>query len=79
MPGRNTVKKWMRSSPVVRASDCHCQCRNSPGFDPSILWQAADEAVLNTVFREREKKTVLKLKQMDPGKSDLYCMYIAVG
>jgi hypothetical protein len=40
---------WMRSSRVVRAPDCQCQSRNSPGFDPSILrhsgiWGAADEA-----------------------------------
>jgi hypothetical protein len=28
---------WMRPSLVVRASDCQCQRRNSPGFDPSIL------------------------------------------
>jgi hypothetical protein len=43
----------MRSSRVVRAPDCQCQSRNSPGFDPSILrhteiW-SADEAVLNEV------------------------------
>jgi hypothetical protein len=30
----------MRSSRVVRASDCHCHSRNSPGFDPSILWHS---------------------------------------
>jgi hypothetical protein len=28
---------WMRSSLVVRASDCQCHSRNSPGFDPRIL------------------------------------------
>jgi hypothetical protein len=28
---------WMRSSLAVRASDCQCRSRNSPGFDPSIL------------------------------------------
>jgi hypothetical protein len=27
----------MRSNLVVRATDCQCQSRNSPGFDPSIL------------------------------------------
>ncbi len=37
-----------------RVSDCQCQCRDSPGFDPSILrfsgiWVAAVEAVLNKV------------------------------
>ncbi len=26
--------KWMRSSRAVRASDCQCRSRNSPGFDP---------------------------------------------
>ncbi len=45
---------WMRSSLVVRASDCQCTSCNGPGFDPSIrrhsgIWGAADEAVLNTV------------------------------
>jgi hypothetical protein len=44
------------SSLVVRASDCQCRSRNSPGFDPSILrhseiWGAADEAMLNTVHK----------------------------
>ncbi len=44
----------MRSSPVVRASDCQCTSCNGPGFDPSIrrhsgIWGAADEAVLNIV------------------------------
>ncbi len=31
--------RWvgMRSSRVVRASDCHCQSRNCLGFEPSIL------------------------------------------
>jgi hypothetical protein len=43
----------MRSSQVVRASDCQCTSCNSPGFDPSIrrhsgIWGAADETVLNT-------------------------------
>ena len=46
----------MRSSRVVRASDSQCRSRNCPGFDPSILrhsgiWGAADEAVLNIVYR----------------------------
>jgi hypothetical protein len=48
--------EWRRSSRVVRASDCQCQRRNSPGFDPipSILRPsgtsgAAGEAVLNKV------------------------------
>jgi hypothetical protein len=45
---------WMRSSRVVRASDCLCQSRNDAGFDPSILrhseiWGAEDEAVFYKV------------------------------
>ncbi len=41
----------MRSSLVVRASDCQCTSCNGPGFDPSIrrhngIWGAADETVL---------------------------------
>jgi hypothetical protein len=52
----------MRSSRVVRASGCQCQSSNSPGCDPSILrhsgiWGAADEAVLNTVQKMKNKKT----------------------
>ncbi len=52
---------WMRSSQVVRASDCQCRSRNSPGFDPSILrhsgiWGAADEAVLKSVQRRTKNK-----------------------
>ncbi len=47
----------MRSSLVVRASDCQCTSCNGPGFDPSIrrhrgIWGAADEAVLNIVRKE---------------------------
>ncbi len=54
----------MRSNRLVRASDCQWRSRNSPGFDPSILrhsgiWGAADEAVLNTVHREKNKKIPL--------------------
>ncbi len=49
----------MRSSLVVRASDCQCTSCNGPGFDPSIrrhsgIWGAADEAVLNIVLNKRE-------------------------
>ncbi len=50
----------MRSSLVVRASDCQCTSCNGPGFDPSIrrhsgIWGAADEAVLNIVRTKRKK------------------------
>jgi hypothetical protein len=41
--------QWMKCSRVVTATDCQCQSRNCPGFDPSILRRsrsAADEAVL---------------------------------
>jgi hypothetical protein len=51
---------WMRSSLVVRASDCQCTSCNGPGFDPSIrrhsgIWGSADEAVLNIVRKKRKK------------------------
>ncbi len=47
----------MRSSLVVRASDCQCTSCNGPGFDPSIrrhsgIWGAADETVLNIVRKK---------------------------
>ncbi len=50
----------MRSSLVVRASDCQCTSCNGPGFEPSIrrhsgIWGAADEAVLNIVRTKRKK------------------------
>ncbi len=49
----------MRSSLVVRASDCQCISCNGPGFDPSIRWNSgicgvADEAVLNIIWREKK-------------------------
>jgi hypothetical protein len=51
----------MRSSLLVRASDCQCRSRNSPWFDPSILRHsgicgAADEAVFNIVHRKKNQK-----------------------
>ncbi len=50
----------MRSSLVVRASDCKCTSCNGPGFDPSIrrhsgIWGAADEAVLNMLWQKIKK------------------------
>jgi hypothetical protein len=50
----------MRSSLVVRASNCQCTSCNGPGFDPSIrrhsgIWGAADEAVLNIVRTKKKK------------------------
>ncbi len=58
------TRTQMRSSLVVRASDCQCTCCNGPGFDPSIrrhsgIWGAADEAVLNIV-RTKKKKSPKK-------------------
>ncbi len=62
----------MRSSLVVRASDCQCTSCNGPGFDPSIrrhsgIWGAADEAMLNIV-RKKEKKSPKKYwkKRFEP-------------
>ncbi len=45
------IDMWMRSSLVVRASDCQCQSRYSPGFDLPTQWnlRAADEAVQSEV------------------------------
>ncbi len=61
----------MRSSLVVRASDCQCTSCNGPGFDPSIrrhsgIWGAADEAVLNNVWTKRKNppKKYLKKKKI---------------
>ncbi len=49
--------KGMRFSVMVRASDCHCQSRNSPSIHRhSEIWGAADEAVLNTVHRKKIAK-----------------------
>ncbi len=55
----------MRSSLVVRASDCQCTSCNSPGFDPSIrwhsgIWGAADEAVLNIVWRKKNPQKIFR-------------------
>ncbi len=36
-PLQSNINIQMRSSLVVRASDCQCRSRNSPGFDPRIL------------------------------------------
>jgi hypothetical protein len=73
----------MRSSLVVRASDCQCTSCNGPGFDPSIrrhsgTWGAADETVLNIVRTKRKKspqkniyKKILIYLQCDETKSCL--------
>ncbi len=77
--GWDLVESWMTSSRVVWASGCQCQCRNSLGFDPSILrhsgiWEAANEAVLNNVHKKEKNpmKAPLRLYvNMDPGSSYL--------
>ncbi len=69
----------MRSSLVVRASDCQCTSCNGPGFDPSIrqhsgIWGAADEAVLNIV----RKKILKKIPQKKFKKKKKFYIYIFV-
>ncbi len=64
----NKEVERMRSSLMVRASDCQCTSCNGPGFDPSIrrhsgIWRAADEAVLNIV-RKKKKKSPQKIKKL---------------
>ncbi len=34
---KGSCRVWMSSSQVAWASDCQCQSRSSPGFNPSIL------------------------------------------
>ncbi len=46
-------RAWMKSSPVVRASDC--QCRSI--LRHSEVWGAADEGVLNKVLIKTKQKT----------------------
>jgi hypothetical protein len=61
--------RWIRSSLVVRVSDCQCTSCNGPGFDSSIrrhsgIWGAAYETVLNTV--QKNKKYIYKIKKGTP-------------
>ncbi len=61
----------MRSSLVVRASDCQCTSCNGPGFNPSIrrhsgIWVAADEAVPNIVWRKILPKNIYKKISIAP-------------
>ncbi len=58
----------MRSSLLVRTSDCHCNSCNGPGFVPSIrrhsgIWGAADEAVLNIILKKISQKYIKKYKK----------------
>jgi hypothetical protein len=69
--------RWMRSSRLVRASDCQCRSRNSPGFDPSILRHsrsggATNETVLNKVPYIRKK---IPLKKFPKGSAELWRAY----
>ncbi len=57
------ISDEMRSSLVVRASDCQCTRCSDPGFHPSIcrhsgIWGAADEAVLNVVRKKIPIKNI---------------------
>jgi hypothetical protein len=58
----------IRSSRVVRESDCQCRSRSCRGFDPSCLRHsgtgicgAADETVLNKVLEKSIKKSPFNL------------------
>jgi hypothetical protein len=67
----------MRSSLVVRASDCQCTSCNGPGFDPSIrrhsrILGAADEAVLNIERRKNKKSPPKFLKNFAALRKSFY-------
>ncbi len=79
----------MKSSLVVRASDCQCTSCNGPGFDPSIhwhrgIWGAADEAVLNIVRKnppppqtclplDLKEEQQIQLGKLDPDSEFRLC------
>jgi hypothetical protein len=70
----------MRSSLVVRASDCQCTSCNGPGFDLSIrrhtgIWGTADEAVLNKVRKKIKKIPPLQKNLSLVWKSKLRCLH----
>jgi hypothetical protein len=55
---------WMRSSRVVRTSDCQCQSLNGPGFDPNILRHSgikgtAVESLLNNLHKKSPKSLLV--------------------
>ncbi len=56
----------MRSSRVVRASDCHWRSRNSR------ISGVADEAVLNTLHRKSKKSPLLGIVKSLNQKSSSY-------
>ncbi len=67
--GWDLANLWMRSSQVVRASDCQCQSRNSPGFDPSILrhsgiWGAAMKQCGITYIKIKNKILKIPLSKL---------------
>ncbi len=64
----------MRSSLVVRATDCQCTSCKGPGIDPSIrrhsgIWGAADEAVLNIVGNNG--KTIFWVQNFRKNRSEI--------
>jgi hypothetical protein len=76
--GVDLTETWMRSSREIRASDCQCQSRNSPGFDPSIprhsrIRGAADEAVLNKVHKKIQNIHLLNVGSGSGSGSALKC------
>jgi hypothetical protein len=57
----------MRSSLVVRASDCQCTSCNAPSIRRhSEIWGAADEAVLNIVRKKIPPKITTMTIKRDP-------------
>ncbi len=61
---------WIKSSRVIRASDCQCKSCNSPGFIQASPTQwnlrAADKAVLNKVHKSKNKKSLCKNRITPP-------------
>ncbi len=48
----------MRSSLVVRASDCQCTSCNGPGFDPSAQWNLRDGRWSSAEYCTNKKKRI---------------------
>ncbi len=63
------VQLWMRWSRVVRASDCQCQSRYSPRFNPSILYNTIEFECLQIKLNLIKYLTMFPLKQLD----NTYC------
>ncbi len=83
--GMRCSRVGMRCSLAARASDSQCRSRSCPGFDPSILrhsviWGAADEAVLNKVLWKEEKiHPVYLCKDVFSTKSIFHFFCISTG